>query len=108
MARVIFHLADGSSRLLEVSAGISLMEVARDHNVPGIVAECGGGAICGTCHVIVGAPWFDKLEAAQGTELALIEFAPESCPTSRLSCQVVVRDDLDGIEITVPSEQIDA
>ncbi len=106
MALASFILADGSTQRLEVDPGVSLMEAARDHGIAGIVAECGGGAICGTCHVIVGAAWFDKLPAPDGTEQALVEFAPGSGPCSRLSCQIIMDDTLDGIEVTVPSEQL--
>ena len=106
MATAVFHLPDGTSRTLDLPLGASLMEAAREHSVDGIVADCGGGAICGTCHVVVHPQWFPKLEAANNTELALVEFAPESCPTSRLSCQLVMTAERDGIEVTVPSEQI--
>lgn len=106
MATAIFHMADGLARALDVPAGASLMEAARENALAGIVAECGGGAICGTCHVIVHEPWFARLPAAGATELALVEFAPESCPTSRLACQLLMSPELDGIEVTVPSEQI--
>ncbi len=82
------------------------MEAARENQVAGIVAECGGGAICGTCHVIVDAAWIGKLESPGATELALIEFAPESGPYSRLACQIIMEESLDGIEVTVPSEQL--
>lgn len=108
MPTAIFHMADGSARALDVPHGTSLMEAAREHALEGIVAECGGGAICGTCHVIVREPWFDKLPAATPSELALVEFAPESAPTSRLSCQLVMNEALDGIEVDVPTEQLSA
>ena len=81
MATAVFHLPDGTSRTLDLPLGASLMEAAHPQ-------------------------WFPKLEADNNTELALVEFAPESCPTSRLSCQLVMTAELDGIEVTVPSEQI--
>jgi 2Fe-2S ferredoxin len=106
MALASFILADGSTTQLQVDPGVSLMEAARDEGLPGIVAECGGGAICGTCHVIVAPAWFDRLPPPDATERALVEFAPESDPCSRLSCQIIMDDTLDGIEVTVPSEQL--
>jgi len=106
MIRASFNLPDGTQRKLEITPGMSLMEAARENEVAGIVAECGGGAICGTCHVIVGAAWIDKLEAPGFTELALVGFAPESGPHSRLACQIIMDESLDGIEVTVPSEQL--
>lgn len=106
MGIACFILADGNTQRLEVDNGASLMEAARDHGLPGIVAECGGGAICGTCHVIVAPEWFHRLSEAELTERALIEFVPESAPHSRLSCQIVMDATLDGIEVTVPCEQL--
>ena len=106
MATAVFHLPDGTSRTLDLPLGASLMEAVRELSVDAIVADYAGGDICGTCHVVVHPQWFPKLEAANNTELALVEFAPESCPTSRLSCQLVMTAELDGIEVTVPSEQI--
>ena len=106
MAKASFIQGDGTQRRVDIAPGMSLMEAARENDIVGIVAECGGGAICGTCHVIVGAAWIDKLEVPGVTELALVEFAPESGPCSRLACQIILDESLDGIEVTVPSEQL--
>lgn len=103
---VTFHLADRSSRVVPIEVGSSLMEGARHHGVEGIVADCGGGAICGTCHVIVDPAWSESFDPPEMTERALIEFVPESSPTSRLSCQLVLREDHEGLEVNVPSEQL--
>jgi 2Fe-2S ferredoxin len=107
MPRVIFTLPEGGERTLEIPAGLSVMEGARDKDgLGGIVAECGGGAICGTCHVQVDAQWYARVGEPEGTEAALLEMVPERCETSRLSCQIILADELDGLRVRVPSEQI--
>ncbi|MGW4096449.1 2Fe-2S iron-sulfur cluster-binding protein [Mycobacterium sp. NPDC004974] len=105
--KATFILPSGEQVTLDVYDGWSLMEAARQEGVEGIVAECGGGAICGTCHVRVRAPWADKLDAPGPTEQALLGVVPEPCETSRLSCQVIAVAELDGIEVEVPSQQLD-
>jgi ferredoxin, 2Fe-2S len=106
MFRVIFIMPQGDEHVVEIPAGWSLMEGARDNTVPGIVAECGGGAICGTCHVSVDPEWFGRLQPAQSTESALLEVVPERSETSRLACQVLMSESLDGIRVRIPSEQL--
>ena len=82
------------------------MEGAREVELPGIVAECGGGAICGTCHVQVDPAWYARVGEPEGTEAALLEMVPERSDTSRLACQIIVSDALAGLRVRVPSEQI--
>ena len=106
MAEAIFELPDGSTQTLDVPPDWSLMEAARRDGLEGIVAECGGGAICGTCHVQIGEPWFALIEPAGASEQALLEVVPESCPTSRLACQVIMTDALAGIRVRIPTEQL--
>lgn len=106
MAEAIFELPDGTLQTLDIPEDWSLMEAARRDGLEGIVAECGGGAICGTCHVQVSEPWFDQLEPAGPSEQALLEVVPESCPTSRLACQVIMTDALNGIRVRIPAEQL--
>lgn len=106
MAKAVFELPDGTACSVDVPTDWSLMEAARRDGIEGIVAECGGGAICGTCHVQVGEPWFDLLEPAGMSEQALLEIVPEHCPTSRLACQIIMTDTLDGIQVRVPAEQL--
>lgn len=107
MPQVIFLLPDGGERTLDIASDLSVMEGARDRDgLGGIVAECGGGVICGTCHVQVDAQWYPKVGEPEGTEAALLEMVPERCETSRLSCQIVLSDELDGLRVRVPSEQI--
>jgi 2Fe-2S ferredoxin len=106
MPVAVFVTSEGQEHPIDVPVGWSLMEGAREQGIPGIVAECGGGAICGTCHVRVDANWYGQLGPAQMTEIALLEIVPERSETSRLACQVVMSESLDGIRIQVPSEQL--
>lgn len=106
MPTVNFLLPDGTEQALDVPVGWSLMEAARRDGIEGIIAECGGGAICGTCHIHVQKEWLDKLEAPGMSEAALLEIVPESSHTSRLACQVIMTDCLAGMCVRVPSEQL--
>ncbi|WP_459618448.1 2Fe-2S iron-sulfur cluster-binding protein [Bordetella sp. 2513F-2] len=106
MPQVIFELPDGTEQSLDVPVGWSLMEAARRDGIEGIVAECGGGAICGTCHVQVEPECYARLPAPDFTEAALLEIVPQSCETSRLSCQVIVTEELAGMRVRIPDEQL--
>lgn len=106
MPQAIFVNPTGEERLTEVPVGWSLMEAAREDGIEGVVAECGGGAICGTCHVKVEPKWFALLALPQMTEAALLEAVPERSATSRLACQIMMSEELDGIRVHVPSEQL--
>ena len=107
MGKATFTLHSGERRTVVVPDGWSLMEGARQDGVEGVVADCGGGMICGTCHVRVAPEWFDRTGERDPTEEALLEAVPERGPTSRLSCQVLMGEDLDGVEVEVPSAQLD-
>lgn len=107
MPKAKFSLVTGEVFILDVDDGMSLMEAARQEGLDGIVAECGGGSICGTCHVIVGSAWFAELDEPEAPEEALLGMVPERAATSRLSCQVIISEGLDGIEVEVPSMQMD-
>ena len=106
MTKIIFVQADGKSQEIELTSGDTLMEGATKNAVPGIVAECGGGCSCATCHVylsneiaaIVDEP--DELESEM-----LEETAVERKNTSRLSCQISVTDDMDGFKVYIPERQ---
>jgi len=109
MLKTNFILANGEERSHEAHEGWSLMETARKFDVPGIVAECGGSASCSTCHVYVLSPWLEMLEPKSEIEAALVEMAPgsdESC--SRLSCQIILKPELDGITVRVPEAQYES
>jgi len=106
MPKAIFVSPQGQESEVDIPSGWSLMEGAREHGVNGIVAECGGGAICGTCHVQVDGAWFAHTGTQEMGEEALLEVVPERVETSRLACQVIMSDELDGIRVTIPSEQL--
>ncbi|MFC5357624.1 2Fe-2S iron-sulfur cluster-binding protein [Azospirillum himalayense] len=101
-----FVMPDGTERAVDVPDGWSLMEGARRDGIPGIVAECGGGATCATCHVIVDPTWFAVVGEPPDTESMLLELASERGETSRLSCQILMTDALDGITVRVPESQL--
>jgi len=106
MPNVIFVQPDGVERRIDVPLGWSLMEAARRDDVVGIVAECGGGAICGTCHVHVQPDRYDELPPAELTETALLDIVPQSCASSRLACQLIMTQTLDGLRVSIPNEQL--
>lgn len=94
-------------KLIKVSvrAGTNVKDAALDNNIDGIYGECGGACTCATCHVYVDAQWFDKIKSADEFEQDMLEFAPEITWQSRLSCQIVVNDEQDGIKIIIPKRQ---
>ena len=94
-----------NSKTIEVENGLSVMEGAVQNNIPGIDADCGGSMACATCHVYVEEKWFDKLPKAEDGEVDMIDMAIEPKKNSRLSCQLIVSDELDGLIITTPSKQ---
>ncbi len=106
MPRAIFVQPDGSSETLEVAEGMSLMQAAADAGVPGIPGQCGGNAMCATCHVFVDESWLQHLPPADANEDGLLEgTATPRGPGSRLSCQIVMSAALDGIVVGVPTRQ---
>jgi ferredoxin, 2Fe-2S len=106
MPAVVFILADGNARTVEIEDGFTLMEGAREQDVPGIVAECGGGQTCGTCHVIIEPEWHERVGPPSAGEEALLDLAPESNERSRLSCQILIHQGLDNLVVRVPSSQM--
>jgi ferredoxin, 2Fe-2S len=106
MPEITFIRADGRRQSLEAQEGVSVMQAATGAGVPGIVAECGGSAMCATCHVYVDPAWNDKLPAPLGNELEMLECtAAEREPTSRLSCQIKVTAALSGLVVRIPERQ---
>jgi len=106
MPSIRFIQADGSSRELNTPDGTSVMQAAMGAGLQGIVAECGGSAMCATCHVYVDEAWADRLPAALANELEMLECtASERLPTSRLSCQIKMSAALDGIVLRLPATQ---
>ena len=106
MVRIVFNSGDGSSREVEVAVGRSLMLGATINGVAGIEADCGGTLSCATCHVYVDPAWVDRLPEPELMEVELMEgVAAERRPNSRLSCQIVVTEALDGLTVEVPARQ---
>jgi ferredoxin, 2Fe-2S len=105
MPRITFIESSGERRVIDAPIGISLMEAAVQNGVQGILALCGGACACGTCHVYVEASWFQRLEPREEMEEGMLECAWEPRGNSRLSCQIHVTADLEGLEVTVPQRQ---
>jgi len=101
----IKFLNNGEESCIHAESGSTVMSVATMNNLNGIVAECGGGCSCATCHVYVEGGWFDKLEPAAPEELELLEFLEGVQPNSRLSCQIAMDAELDGLTVSVPPQQ---
>ncbi len=105
MPQITFINADGSSREVHVEPGSTVMQAAVDNGVDGIIAECGGACSCATCHVYVTKEWLNKLEPADDMEQGMLECAHDPRDNSRLSCQLEMTDELDGLVVEVPEEQ---
>lgn len=106
MPDITFLLPDGGQREIDAPIGVSVMQVATGAGLTGIVAECGGSAMCATCHVYVDAAWADKLSAPLANELEMLECtAAERLPTSRLSCQIKIDASLHGLVVRIPERQ---
>ena len=105
MPKITYKDKLGNSKTLEVEKGLSVMEGAIQNDIPGIDADCGGSMACATCHVYVEEKWLDKLPKAEDGEIDMIDMAFEPKKNSRLSCQIIVSDELDGLEVTTPEKQ---
>jgi len=105
MPRIVFIEPDGNRRELQAPLGVTLMEVARQNNVRGVVAQCGGACACATCHVYIDPSWLAKLEPREEMEEGMLELAWEPRDNSRLSCQIHITPALDGLTVTVPKRQ---
>jgi 2Fe-2S ferredoxin len=103
--RIAFIEQDGQRREIDAPVGISLMDVAKQHHIAGIVAQCGGACACATCHVYVDPAWVAKLVPAEEMEQGMLENAWDPQPNSRLSCQIMITSALDGLQVTVPERQ---
>ena len=108
------YIVDGENKLyhtnnknhsIEVQNGLTVMEGAVQNDIPGIDADCGGGMACATCHVYVKEEWFNKLPKKEDGEEDMLDMAFEPKQNSRLSCQLVVSDDLDGLVVNIPAKQ---
>ena len=101
MPRIIYIEPDGTRRELEVQVGYSVMEGATINGVEGIEAECGGACSSATCHAYIDETWLSKLQEIDGMEDAMLESAVERKSNSRLTCQIQVSEELDGLVLTV-------
>ena len=103
MTNINFKLRNGELKKIDAEDGLTLMEVARDHDL-GIEGTCGGSISCCTCHVIIEKKWFDKVGPANPDEEDMLDLAVDLQPTSRLGCQIEVTPDLDGLIVNIPNE----
>ena len=105
MPKITYQDYKGDSKTIEVEKGLSVMEGAIQNDIPGIDADCGGSMACATCHVYVEEKWIDKLPKAEEAEIDMIDMAFEPKKNSRLSCQIIVTEELNGLEVTTPEKQ---
>ena len=106
MPKITYIEHGGKSHTIEVSNGLSVMEGAVQNNIPGIDADCGGSMACATCHVYVKEEWFNKLPKKEDGEEDMLDMAFETKKNSRLSCQLMVSDQLDGLVVNLPEKQV--
>ncbi|WP_456619549.1 MULTISPECIES: 2Fe-2S iron-sulfur cluster-binding protein [unclassified Bradyrhizobium] len=107
MPAITFIHPDGKSDRIETSDGESAMQAATRHGLDGILAECGGNAMCATCHVYVDESWLTRMPAIADDEDALLDgTATERLPASRLSCQIMITSELDGLVLRLPERQV--
>lgn len=105
MAKITFTTHDNQTFDVEGEDGATVMETAIKNAVPGIEAECGGACACATCHVYVAEEWVEKVGSPEAMEEDMLDFAYEVRPSSRLSCQIRISDDLNGLKVNIPERQ---
>ena len=105
MPKITYIAHDGRETVVEGKVGLSVMENAVRNNVPGIDADCGGACACATCHVYVDEAFRPLTGTASAMEESMLDFAENVEPNSRLSCQIRVSDDLDGLIVRLPESQ---
>ena len=105
MTKMTYKDYQGNTRTIDVDNGLSVMEGAVQNEISGIDADCGGSMACATCHVYVEEKWLNKIPKAEEAEIDMIDMAYEPKKNSRLSCQIIVSDELDGLEVTTPEKQ---
>ena len=106
MPKITYIEQSGNKKTVEVANGLTVMEGAVQNNIPGIDADCGGGMACATCHVYVPEEWFSKINPKSNGEDDMLDQAYEPKKNSRLSCQISVTDELDGLTVNLPKKQI--
>ncbi len=105
MPTITFIEHNGTSHAVTAEVGQSIMQAALNAMVPGIQADCGGACSCATCHAFLEDNWMDAVPAAEGSELDMLEFANERKETSRLTCQLTIQDNMDGMVLRLPESQ---
>ena len=105
MVQITYVEHDGTEHVVDSQTGVSLMQAAIDNLVPGIDADCGGECSCATCHVMVNENWLEKVGPPGEMEESMLNLNPERQENSRLSCQVEVSEELDGLRVTMPEFQ---
>ena len=106
MAKITYHTHDNKILTVDVQNGLTVMEGAVQNDILGIDADCGGGMACATCHVYVKEQWLDKLPAKEDGEEDMLDMAFEPKKNSRLSCQLMVSDQFDGLVVNLPEKQV--
>ncbi len=105
MPKITYIEHNGKKHTIDVANGLSIMEGAIQNNIPGIDADCGGAMACATCHVYVKEEWFNNLPQKEQGEEDMLDMAFEPKKNSRLSCQILVSQELDGIIVDLPKKQ---
>ena len=105
MPKITYNTHDDNTHTIDVQNGLTVMEGAIQNDIPGIDADCGGGMSCATCHVYVNEEWLDKLTVKEEGEEDMLDMAFEPKKNSRLSCQLIVSDTIDGLVVNIPSKQ---
>ena len=105
MPKITYIENSGKSHTIDVAKDLTVMEGAVQNDIPGIDADCGGACACATCHVYVDEKWFNKLAKKESAEEDMLDMAFEPKKFSRLSCQITVEDNLDGLVVKMPSKQ---
>ena len=106
MAKITYIEHNGKSHTIDVKNGLTVMEGAVQNDIPGIDADCGGSMACATCHVYVKEEWFNKLPKKEDGEEDMLDMAFEPKKNSRLSCQIMVSDQLEGLVVNLPEKQV--
>ena len=105
MVKLIFKSARGDVSEVDAEVGLSVMKASTANKLPGIEAACGGSLVCGTCHGYIDEPWFSSLPAPSDIEAEMLEYGVLVEPNSRLTCQIVVTPEMEGMVITTPKSQ---
>ena len=105
MTKLTFVSHEGAEQVIDAPNDFSLMEAALNAGLPGIDADCGGACACATCHVMIDAAWADRLDPPSDMEASMLECVNDPTPLSRLSCQITIRPELEGLRVHTPASQ---